>query len=322
MTNTSNFDFPLLYSNQSQKEVTINEAITDIDRVLQMNVLDHALTAPPVSLTIGSKYIVGVSATGDWLGHDTEIALYDGVWTFLTPKTGWTAYSVAGDALYVFTGAAWVSLLDVIGATQGSILYRNAAGWVTLTPGTAAQALLSGGAGANPAWGDVAAGVTSVDVAGGTTGLAFTGGPVTSTGTITASGTLVVANGGTGATTAAGARSALGIDNLTSQAVSTTGTSLSINAAAGGHVRLALGHNISVAFAVTNWPASGTLGRLMLEITNGGANNITVWPGTTIWAGGAAPTITSGNGKKDTIVLTSTDGGTNFRGYVVAQNMA
>jgi hypothetical protein len=42
--------------------------------------------------------------------------------------------------------------------------------------------------------------VTSVQVSGGTTGLSFTGGPVTTTGTITASGTLIVANGGTGLT--------------------------------------------------------------------------------------------------------------------------
>ncbi len=48
--------------------------------------------------------------------------------------------------------------------------------------------------------------VTSVNVSGGSTGLTFTGGPVTSSGTITAGGTLAVANGGTGAATAANAR--------------------------------------------------------------------------------------------------------------------
>lgn len=42
--------------------------------------------------------------------------------------------------------------------------------------------------------------VTSVNVSGGSTGLSFTGGPVTTTGTITASGTLAIANGGTGTT--------------------------------------------------------------------------------------------------------------------------
>jgi hypothetical protein len=41
--------------------------------------------------------------------------------------------------------------------------------------------------------------VTSVDVSGGTTGLTFSGGPVTTSGTITMAGTLAVANGGTNA---------------------------------------------------------------------------------------------------------------------------
>lgn len=43
--------------------------------------------------------------------------------------------------------------------------------------------------------------VTSVDVSGGTTGLTFLGGPITTSGTITMSGTLGVANGGSGAAT-------------------------------------------------------------------------------------------------------------------------
>lgn len=46
--------------------------------------------------------------------------------------------------------------------------------------------------------------VTSVDVSGGTTGLTFSNGPITTSGTITAGGTLVVSNGGTGATTLTG----------------------------------------------------------------------------------------------------------------------
>jgi hypothetical protein len=45
--------------------------------------------------------------------------------------------------------------------------------------------------------------VTSVALAGGTTGLTTTGGPITSSGTITLAGTLAVANGGTGTATPA-----------------------------------------------------------------------------------------------------------------------
>ena len=43
--------------------------------------------------------------------------------------------------------------------------------------------------------------VTSVDLSGGTTGITFSGGPITSSGTITMAGTLEVANGGTGRST-------------------------------------------------------------------------------------------------------------------------
>jgi hypothetical protein len=53
--------------------------------------------------------------------------------------------------------------------------------------------------------------VTSVDLDGGTTGLTFSGSPITSSGTITVAGTLALANGGTGATTDSGARTALGL---------------------------------------------------------------------------------------------------------------
>lgn len=52
--------------------------------------------------------------------------------------------------------------------------------------------------------------VSSVDVSGGTTGLTYSGGPITTTGTITMSGTLAVTNGGTGATTSSAARTNLG----------------------------------------------------------------------------------------------------------------
>ena len=52
--------------------------------------------------------------------------------------------------------------------------------------------------------------VTSVNASGGTTGLTFSGGPVTTSGTLTLGGTLAVANGGTGASVAGTARTNLG----------------------------------------------------------------------------------------------------------------
>jgi hypothetical protein len=46
--------------------------------------------------------------------------------------------------------------LDVLGSTQGQVLYRNASAWVALAAGTSGQVLQSGGAGANPSWATVA----------------------------------------------------------------------------------------------------------------------------------------------------------------------
>jgi hypothetical protein len=52
--------------------------------------------------------------------------------------------------------------------------------------------------------------VTSVNADGSTTGMSFTGGPVTTSGTLTLGGTLALTNGGTGATSAAAALTTLG----------------------------------------------------------------------------------------------------------------
>jgi hypothetical protein len=66
--------------------------------------------------------------------------------------------------------------------------------------------------GTDTSWGDNPLGtVTSVNVSGGSTGLSFSGGPITTSGTITMSGTLAVANGGTGITSfGTGVATALG----------------------------------------------------------------------------------------------------------------
>lgn len=57
-----------------------------------------------------------------------------------------------------WSGVSVSTALDVLGTTRGSIIYRGATGWVILPPGTVGQVLLTGGAGADPAWGASAGG--------------------------------------------------------------------------------------------------------------------------------------------------------------------
>lgn len=47
------------------------------------------------------------------------------------------------------------TVLDFIGSTRGSIMYRGAAAWALLAPGTSGRALISQGAGADPVYGQI-----------------------------------------------------------------------------------------------------------------------------------------------------------------------
>ena len=67
-----------------------------------------------------------------------------------------TALTIKGNptALTANVQDATVSTyLDLVGSTRGNIAYRNATVWTVLAPGTSGQALLTGGAAANPSWG-------------------------------------------------------------------------------------------------------------------------------------------------------------------------
>lgn len=48
-------------------------------------------------------------------------------------------------------------ILDLLGATQGDVLFRAASGWQVLAPGAAHALLTSGGSGNNPAWATLSA---------------------------------------------------------------------------------------------------------------------------------------------------------------------
>lgn len=81
-----------------------------------------------------------------------------GVYTFLQLSDVPHDYTGSAGYLVRVSGSAGLEFdslsttLDTLGATQGDLLYRSAAGWVVLAPGTVKQMLQSGGAGANPSW--------------------------------------------------------------------------------------------------------------------------------------------------------------------------
>jgi hypothetical protein len=83
-------------------------------------VADQDLTSPPSAPSTGDRYIVGPSATGDWNGHDEEIAEWNGSsWDFDTPSEGWAVWVEDEDKMYVYNAASnWVKFGSVIDHEQ------------------------------------------------------------------------------------------------------------------------------------------------------------------------------------------------------------
>jgi uncharacterized protein YjbI with pentapeptide repeats len=74
------------------------------------------------------------------------------------------------------------------------------------------------------------------------------------------------------------------------------------------------------SITISNPPASGSGGSFTLIFTADGTARAVTWPSSIKWAGGTAPTLTSTSGKVDSFAFFTSDGGTNWQGYVGGQN--
>lgn len=102
---------PFIKPSQAQKHVTHNEALRILDVLTQLAVISDDQSAPPTDPADGARYIVDVGGTGDWSGHDGEVALYEtGSWRFFVPRVGWRAFVIGREALVVHDGTDWIDL--------------------------------------------------------------------------------------------------------------------------------------------------------------------------------------------------------------------
>lgn len=138
----------------------------------------------------------GIPSTGWTI---TTTAPGSGSKTVLTRASDYNTNPVAGDLISVVAGTINQKTTWLL-TTQNAVLDTTALVY--------AQPATSGGTGT----------VTSVNASGGTTGLSFSGGPVTTSGTLTLAGTLNVANGGTGAATLTGYVKGSGTSAMTASA--------------------------------------------------------------------------------------------------------
>jgi hypothetical protein len=243
--------------------------------------------------------------------------------------SGTLAISLSGTALPVANGGTGQTTYTdgqlLIGNTTGNTLTKatlTAGSGISITNGSGSVTIASTAGGGT---------VTSVDASGGTTGLTFTGGPVTTTGTLTVGGTLNVLNGGTGATSPSGARLNLGAaasgSALTSGLTMSTGRIIGrTTAGAGAFEEISIGNGMSLSGgslflfgSITSTSLTMNTARILGRTTAGTSfiEEISIGSGLSMTAGVLSATaggggtvtsvsVTSGNGFAGTVATATT----------------
>ena len=105
-----NLSLPFLMPQQAQKHVTVNEALEVLDTVIQLSVVSMSEPEPLAGAVDGDRYIVPTGATGAFSGQDGQVAWREqGVWQFLTPQEGWTAWVGDAQQAVVLSAGGWTA---------------------------------------------------------------------------------------------------------------------------------------------------------------------------------------------------------------------
>lgn len=108
---------PFLFSGQSQKEFTVNEAMALVDMLLHPAIEGEA-DDPPASPAEGECWLVGSTPTGAWVGHAGEIAAFQaGAWLHAEPRDGMQVLDKGAGQAIRFHGG-WLRA-DPVGAPSG-----------------------------------------------------------------------------------------------------------------------------------------------------------------------------------------------------------
>lgn len=111
MADTANLELPLLAAGQAQKHITVNEALSKLDWLVQLSLKSRTLATPPGGPAEGDRYAVATGATGVWAGQAQKIAIFlNGGWEFVQPLTGWRAFVEDEGAESVFAYGMWTTL--------------------------------------------------------------------------------------------------------------------------------------------------------------------------------------------------------------------
>ena len=78
----------------------------------------------------------------------------------------------------------------------------------------------------------------------------------------------------------------------------------------------------NVTFAFSNPPADDKAGSITLKWIQDSSDRTITWPGSVDWAGGSAPSVTSGSGKVDLYTFLTVDNGTTWYGFQAGADLS
>ena len=109
MSRTANLDLPLVQASQSQKHITVNEALGLLDGVCQMTLESIVETQEPAIAADGQVWSVPSGATGNWAAEAGKLAIFsNGGWVFTVPKAGWRGWAKDTGESVLYDGVDWV----------------------------------------------------------------------------------------------------------------------------------------------------------------------------------------------------------------------
>ena len=100
----------LITEGQAGGEVTHNDAIVILAALAHLSIEDRDATAPPGGESNGQTWLVKATATGDWAGHDAEIALYYNGWLFFTVFEGMRMWVKDENVHLLWNGSSWATV--------------------------------------------------------------------------------------------------------------------------------------------------------------------------------------------------------------------
>lgn len=111
---TARLSIPFLMPDQAMKHLTINEALEQMDALVQPVVVASAATDPG-GFEEGDCVLVGAGGTGVFAGRANSLAAFQsGAWNFHAPQPGWQVHALDEQKSLRFDGQAWVATADPV----------------------------------------------------------------------------------------------------------------------------------------------------------------------------------------------------------------